>query len=216
MQSAFTRIFSFLCVATAAAAIQLPAAASAAARHTVKVAASEPAELDPFAPDVEQKLQEFDRAYEMETGESPFMIENLANGGGSCRRETCAVWARVSKNDQMLYLYLNGEMTASWKVSSGIPGRDTPNFDKHPDGRIYTRYNSAKYPGGDYNGLGNMPYAVFIKGGFALHGTPQGSWSKLGRKASHGCIRQHPDNALYFNQLVRENGIGNVWITVEN
>jgi hypothetical protein len=54
------------------------------------------------------------------------------------------------------------------------------------------------------------------RGGFAIHGTGRGNWRKLGNKASHGCIRVHPDNALIFNRLVRENGIKNVWITVQN
>ena len=90
----------------------------------------------------------------------------------------------------------------------------TPNFDRHPDGRFYDYYDSTKYPGGDYKGLGNMPYAVFIEGGFALHGTPQGNWPWLGRPASHGCVRQHPDDAFRLNRLVRATGVANVWITV--
>ena len=32
-----------------------------------------------------------------------------------------------------------------------------------------------------------MPYSVFFKGGYAIHGT--GYVSQLGRPASHGCIR---------------------------
>jgi len=59
-----------------------------------------------------------------------------------------------------------------------------------------------------------MPYAVFIEGGYAIHGTTRGNWSNLGRVASHGCIRLHPDNGQIFNVLVRRNGIRNVWVTV--
>jgi len=59
-----------------------------------------------------------------------------------------------------------------------------------------------------------MPYAVFISGGYAIHGTTRGNWSRLGKPASHGCIRLHPDNGQIFNVLVRRNGISNVWITV--
>ena len=105
---------------------------------------------------------------------------------------------------------------AVWPVSTGINGRNTPNFETHPNGRIYDRYTSKKFPGGDFNGLGNMPYAVFISGGFAIHGTGKGNWPKLGSRASHGCIRLHPDNALIFNRLVRKNGISEVWITVQD
>lgn len=176
-------------------------------------------ELDPFDPNVEQTLLYYDKIYEEETGKSAHLdldmtIDEILGLSG-CRRETCSVWAQVVKSSQRMYLYINGSLSGSWAVSTGISGYGTPNFDKHPNGRIYDRYSSNKFPGGDYNGLGNMPYAVFISGGFALHGTPRGNWSKLGTRASHGCIRMHPDNAYTFNRLVRGYGIRNVWITVQ-
>ncbi len=177
-------------------------------------------ELDPYAPNVEEQLNALDKQYEKSTGVSPFIVEDLFDtgfGDRGCVRDACAVWAQVVKSTQRLYLYQNGQLINTWLVSTGLePGHGTPNFDTHPNGRIYDAYTSGKYPGGDYNGLGNMPYAVFIKGGFAIHGTGRGNWRKLGNKASHGCIRVHPDNALIFNRLVRENGIKNVWITVQN
>ncbi|QLH48282.1 MAG: L,D-transpeptidase [Bacteroidota bacterium] len=36
----------------------------------------------------------------------------------------------------------------------------------------------------------------------------------MGKKASHGCIRLHPDQAKIFFELVRKVGIENTWITV--
>ena len=134
----------------------------------------------------------------------------------TCFRQECAVWARVVKSEQKLHLYVNGQLVNSWLVSTGAPGHGTPNFDTHPNGRIYDAYSSKKFPGGDYKGLGNMPYAVFISGGFAIHGTTAGNFPKLGKPASHGCIRVHPDNGKIFNRLVREHGIKNTWITVEH
>ena len=175
-------------------------------------------DLNPFDPNIEQVLQEYDRIYEEETGK-PSHINNVIDDAigifGGCSRNNCAVWAQVVKSSQRLYLYVNGSARGSWPVSTGMAGYTTPNFDRHPDGRIYDRYTSAKYPGGDWQGLGNMPYAVFITGGYALHGTPQGNWSKLGKPASHGCIRMHPDNGYMFNRLVRSYGVRNVWITVQ-
>ncbi|MFP5491413.1 MAG: L,D-transpeptidase family protein [Bacteriovoracia bacterium] len=44
----------------------------------------------------------------------------------------------------------------------------------------------------------------------------RGNWPKLGLKASHGCIRMHPDNGKIFNRLVRSVGISQTWITVRN
>ncbi|MBO9667551.1 MAG: L,D-transpeptidase family protein [Bdellovibrio sp.] len=175
-------------------------------------------DINPFDPNIENVLKQYDQIYEEETGKPAHIntiIDDAIGVFGGCSRSNCAVWAQVSKGSQRLYLYVNGSARGSWAVSTGIPGYGTPNFDRHPDGRIYDRYTSGKYPGGDWNGLGNMPYAVFITGGFALHGTPKANWPKLGQKASHGCIRMHPDNAYMFNRLVRSYGVRNVWITVQ-
>jgi lipoprotein-anchoring transpeptidase ErfK/SrfK len=59
-----------------------------------------------------------------------------------------------------------------------------------------------------------MPYAVFIRGGYAIHGTTPGNFSKLGTRASHGCIRLHPDNAKLFNELVKRVGLENTWVKI--
>ncbi|MGZ3775687.1 MAG: L,D-transpeptidase [Pseudobdellovibrionaceae bacterium] len=173
-------------------------------------------ELNPFDPHVEELLQKYDQIYEEETGVSPF-IENLnIDFTSTCFRDSCKIWLQAVKSTQMAYLFIDGQLVDSWKISSGAPGHDTPDFDKHPEGRIYDAYSSTKFPGGDYKALGNMPYAVFIEGGFAVHGTPAGNWRKLGKKASHGCIRMHPENAKRFNRLVRKFGIYQTWITVQN
>jgi lipoprotein-anchoring transpeptidase ErfK/SrfK len=60
-----------------------------------------------------------------------------------------------------------------------------------------------------------MPYAVFIRGGYAIHGTGQSNWPNLGKTASHGCIRLHPDNAFIFNRFVRAVGVAQAWVSVE-
>ncbi len=181
-------------------------------------------ELDPFDPNVEKILEEFDQIYEEETGLDSHIDEESFFGifkalkkkkVETCVRRECPVWVQVVKSTQTFYLYENGVLTATWKTSTGTPGRGTPNMDMHPNGRIYDRYTSTKFPGGNYMGLGNMPFAVFITGGFAIHGTAESNWKFLGRKASHGCIRIHPDNALYFNRLVRKVGVQWVWITVQ-
>ncbi|MGE4132283.1 MAG: L,D-transpeptidase [Bdellovibrionales bacterium] len=176
-------------------------------------------EFDPSSPNAEEILQQMDRIYESETGR-PAWVDGLQNElfqlMGGCYRESCPVFARVSKRNQMLYLAIDGKVQYAWPVSTGARGHGTPDFDKHPNGRIYDAYSSSTYPGGNWKGLGNMPYAVFISGGFAIHGTPEKNWHLLGRRASHGCIRVHPDNAKIFNRLVRQVGIQATWITVED
>lgn len=132
-----------------------------------------------------------------------------------CRQLQCRIWARVSKKEQKLYLYIDGTLADTFKVSTGDKRHETPAMDLRPSGPVFQKYTSRKFPGGNYKGLGNMPYVVFVKGGYALHGTTSGNIPKLGRKASHGCVRLHPDNAKIFNALVRKAGIQHTWVTIE-
>lgn len=176
-------------------------------------------ELNPYAPNIEEQLQMLDEAYEEATGESAIQFDYSHLWSPSCYREQCPVYLDISKAEQKAILYVNGNFYGEYLVSTGLSSSPTPNFDTHPNGRIYDRYTSTKFPGGDYtddNGkkLGNMPYAVFIRGGFAVHGTGRGNWKKLGQRASHGCIRMHPDNAYRFNRLVRSYGVRSTWIRV--
>lgn len=174
-------------------------------------------EMDPFVMTTEQ-LQKMDSTYEKETGFSAHLLNTKfpdLSWGLGCVQLDCEIYAQVVKSEQKMYLYIHGELAAKWSVSTGIPERETPLLNTHPDGRIYEAYTSTKFPGGDFEGLGNMPYAVFIQGGFAIHGTGKSNWPKLGSKASHGCIRVHPDNAKYFNRLVRDAGSRNVWVSVQ-
>lgn len=203
---------SFITLFLAVMALAWPAQAQLLS----ETAAVEATELDPYAPDVEETLREFDAVYEAETGLPAHLTQDFMSLFSTCARQSCPVWLQVVKSQQRAYLYLGGRHVETYTVSTGLARSPTPNFDRHPNGRVYDKYTSTKYPEGDYRGLGNMPYAVFIEGGFAVHGTPQGNWSRLGRPASHGCIRMHPDHALRFNRLVRQHGIGNVWITVQN
>lgn len=132
----------------------------------------------------------------------------------TCKGKDCLVYAEVIKSSQTLYLYIEGELKDSFKVSTGIKKYETPSLDVRPAGPLFTKYTSRKFPGGDYQGLGNMPYAVFVRGGYAIHGTTPGNFSKLGTKASHGCIRLHPDNARIFYELVKTAGLGHTWVRI--
>jgi hypothetical protein len=199
-------------------------ATTSAAGEKITAASSRPAvsqenpldDLDPRDPNIEQKLREWDKFYEFETGRSAHLRTDFLSPFYSCAREHCTIWAQISLSQQRLYLYINGQVTNTFLVSTGIAGHETPLMDTHPDGRIYDQYTSTKFPQGNYKGLGNMPYAVFVQGGVAIHGTTVGNIPKLGRPASHGCIRLHPDNAFYFNRLVRQYGVIDVWVTIQD
>jgi hypothetical protein len=172
-------------------------------------------ELNPRRPDIKKVMKELEEDYRAKTGKSGNLeVDPLEELLPSCYRNSCAVWADVDKSAQRVYLYVNGSLSYTWKTSTGKPGYTTPDMDRHPSGPVYDRYTSSKYPDGDYNGLGNMPYAVFVLGGYAIHGTTSGNFSRLGTPASHGCIRLHPDNGYIFNRLVRKYGLSKVWVTV--
>ena len=56
-----------------------------------------------------------------------------------------------------------------------------------------------------------MPHAVFFtKEGHAIHGTNE--VKRLGRPASHGCVRLSPQNAATLYALVKENGLENTQV----
>ncbi len=171
-------------------------------------------ELDPAAPNIEEILQEMDREYIRQTGQLPYIMPDFLEI--SCQRYDCPVYAEVRKSEQKLYLYVRGALVHTWLVSTGSPKNETPLWQGHPNGRIYDKYSSKANPGGDYKGLGNMPYAVFLHAGYAVHGTIESNFKKLGTKASHGCVRVHPDNGYIFNRFVRQYGISATWVSIIN
>jgi lipoprotein-anchoring transpeptidase ErfK/SrfK len=125
-----------------------------------------------------------------------------------CVESECRLYVHVAKSEQRMYLYIDGVATDTFKVSTGKKNHPTPDINMRPNGPTYTKYSS------DYKGLGNMPYVVFIKGGYGIHGTTPGNFLRLGHRASHGCIRLHPDDAKYFYGLVQQYGLENTWVKV--
>jgi L,D-transpeptidase catalytic domain len=58
-----------------------------------------------------------------------------------------------------------------------------------------------------------MPHAIFFtRRGHAIHGTEE--TNKLGRPASHGCVRRAPENARTLFALVKERGLENTEIVL--
>lgn len=145
-----------------------------------------------------------------------FLLQRNQPPREMCTGKDCFVYAEIIKSSQVLYLYIEGELKDSFAVSTGKGKKyETPEMSGKPRGPLFMKYTSRKFPGGDYKGLGNMPYAVFVKGGYAIHGTTPGNFSKLGTKASHGCIRLHPDNARVFYELVKLMGLDHTWVSVK-
>jgi hypothetical protein len=151
-------------------------------------------------------------------------IKNMGEESLSCKQKPdsipqcieieCSVFIHVVKSSQTLYLYENGALIDTFSVSTGTKNHPTPDINMRPNGPTFIKYTSKKYPEGNYKGLGNMPYVIFIKGGYAIHGTTPGNFLKLGHRASHGCLRLHPDNAKKVFDLVNLYGLENTWVKV--
>jgi lipoprotein-anchoring transpeptidase ErfK/SrfK len=113
--------------------------------------------------------------------------------------------AKVDLSSQTMRVYANGKMLHSWRVSTGRRGYRTPTGTYRPKFLKRMHY-SRKYNNSP------MPYSVFYHGGYAIHGTNY--TRRLGRPASHGCVRLHPANARRLYGLIRANGRGNTRIII--
>ena len=102
----------------------------------------------------------------------------------------------VDKSTQQLTVNVDGATRYRWPVSTARWGYNTPNGVYRPQ-RLERQWYSRKY---DWS---PMPHAIFFAGGYAIHGSYE--ISRLGRPASHGCIRLHPRNAATLFDLVRHN-----------
>lgn len=104
------------------------------------------------------------------------------------------ILVRIDKSSQRMSVYVNGEHRYTWPVSTGVGG--TPSGSFRPQS-LSRHHRSTLYGGAP------MPYSIFYSGNFAIHGTTQ--ISRLGTRASHGCIRLHPSNAAVLFSMVQRN-----------
>jgi len=107
---------------------------------------------------------------------------------------------------QTMSVTVDGVERYSWLVSTGRTGHNTPTGDFRPQ-RMAAVYYSKKYDNAP------MPHAIFFWGGYAIHGTED--IRRLGGKASHGCVRLHPNNAALLYSLVSRYGAENVAIHIQ-
>jgi len=111
--------------------------------------------------------------------------------------ESRSIYANIDVSKQQMKVYKGKKHLHTWKVSTGKNGYRTPRGEYKPT-YIQKMHYSKKYHNSP------MPYTVFFKGGYAVHGTT--SVSRLGSRASHGCVRLHTKNAKTFYSLVRKYG----------
>jgi lipoprotein-anchoring transpeptidase ErfK/SrfK len=115
--------------------------------------------------------------------------------------------ARVDISTQTMTVSQYGRVLYNWPVSTARPGYVTPRGTYRPQS-LHRMWYSRKYE------MSPMPYSVFFRGGYAIHGTNY--VKSLGRPASHGCVRLHTANAATFYAMVKEVGPGNTRIYVVN
>jgi len=115
---------------------------------------------------------------------------------GGLTRAEAGIVITVDKTDQQLTVEVDGYTRYVWAVSTARWGYRTPNGTYRPE-RLERKWYSRKY---DWS---PMPYSIFFNGGYAIHGSYE--ISHLGRPASHGCIRLHPENAAVLFALVKAN-----------
>ena len=104
------------------------------------------------------------------------------------------VLVRVDRATQTMDVSVDGASVYRWPVSTARWGYRTPVGTYRPE-RLERKWFSRKY---DWS---PMPWSIFFSGGYAIHGSYE--VSRLGRPASHGCIRLHPNNAKILFELVK-------------
>jgi hypothetical protein len=115
---------------------------------------------------------------------------------GTLAPASAGVVITVDKTAQHLSVSVDGRSRYEWPVSTARMGYRTPNGSYRPE-RLERQWFSRKY---DWS---PMPHSIFFSGGYAIHGSYE--VSRLGRPASHGCIRLHPGNAATLYSLVQAN-----------
>jgi lipoprotein-anchoring transpeptidase ErfK/SrfK len=116
------------------------------------------------------------------------------------------ILVNVDKSLQEMTVFVDGIEKYQWPVSTGLRGYSTPsgNFTASSMNKIWYSKQWDNAP---------MPHAIFFtKDGHAIHGSAE--TKKLGRAASHGCVRLAPKNAETLFHLVEANGLENTKVVL--
>ncbi len=111
----------------------------------------------------------------------------------------------IDISQQHMKVFKGDNLINKWRVSTARKGYETPVGNYQPQ-LIQKMHYSRLYHNSP------MPYSIFYHGNYAIHGTS--AVSKLGKKASHGCVRLHTKNAKKLYSLVRKYGKDNTFINI--
>lgn len=113
----------------------------------------------------------------------------------------------VDLSSQRMTLHKGKKLLYTWQVSTARNGYITPK------GR-YRPYHLEKMHYSKLYDNSPMPYSMFFKEGFAIHGTH--SVRSLGHRASHGCIRLRTSNAKKLYTIIQKSGYKNTTINIKS
>jgi lipoprotein-anchoring transpeptidase ErfK/SrfK len=112
----------------------------------------------------------------------------------------------IDKAAQTMTVSVDGKERYDWPVSTGRPAYSTPSGIFTP-----TSMNKIWYSKQWDNAP--MPHAIFFtEKGHAIHGTEE--VRRLGKPASHGCVRLSPQNAATLYKLVADEGLQNTEVVL--
>jgi L,D-transpeptidase catalytic domain len=117
-------------------------------------------------------------------------------GIAAADRADADIVVNINKSKQRMAVVVDGAERHVWTISTGTEG-GPPSGTYRPQ-RLARSWFSRKY------NWSPMPHSIFFHEGYAIHGTVY--VSRLGRRASHGCVRLHPRNAAALFDLVRSRG----------
>jgi len=116
----------------------------------------------------------------------------------STSADAATLVAKVNLRKQRMSVFVDGRRKYTWVISSGKQGWRTKPGTYWPF-KMQQKFYSKRW-------RMSLPYLIWIGGdGTAIHGTTYAS--RLGRPASHGCIRLSISNAAKFYRLVQKHGM---------
>ena len=113
----------------------------------------------------------------------------------------------INKVSQKMTVEVDGRTKFKWPVSTGAAGYETPSGNFQPF-RLEKEHYSKEWDDAP------MPHSIFFTSrGHAVHGSYH--VKSLGRRASHGCVRLHPDNAAKLFAMVSDTGMSRTRVIVK-
>jgi len=194
---------SLLAVPFLAAMLAFPASAEPSPDGTPPQAESTP-ETAPTGPNAAAGESTSEQADPNAPTGEPQSANPDANAAPEPPKSTVLI--NIDKASQEMTVFVDGVELYTWPVSTGIRGYSTPSG-------MYTTTSMNEIWYSKQWDNAPMPHAIFFtKKGHAIHGTLE--TRKLGKAASHGCVRLSPDNASTLYKLVEATGLENTQVVL--